>query len=102
MVDKASLIARLDRIADSLVPVAGALMQRACGDDYEHAANCNCYTCRAFVASQAATTELSRIIDELRSLTSEEAQKAYDEAPTVPLSAKRIQEIVDYATKGDT
>jgi hypothetical protein len=32
-------------------------------------------------------------------MTPEEAQKAYDEAPEVPISEERIDEIVDYATR---
>ena len=34
-----------------------------------------------------------------KELTEQEAQKAYDEAPDVPLSKERISEIVRYATQ---
>jgi hypothetical protein len=56
---------RLNKIADSLAPVAAALMQRACGDKEEHTETCTCYTCRAFLATHAAMNELEKIIKEL-------------------------------------
>jgi len=56
------IIQELKDIADSLVPVSGELMRRACGDDFEHPVECECSTCRAFVASQNATTRLEVII----------------------------------------
>lgn len=58
---------RLSAIADSLVSVAGALMQRACGDRDEHLEGCTCYTCRAFLATHRAINELEEIIRELDS-----------------------------------
>lgn len=48
-------------IADILAPVSAALMQRACGDDWEHKEDCTCYTCRAFLAVQTARTELEKL-----------------------------------------
>jgi hypothetical protein len=53
-----------DRVANDLVPVAGELMRRACGDPDEHEADCTCNTCRAFLATQKATTDLAAALEE--------------------------------------
>ncbi len=57
---------QLEAIADSLVPVAGELMRRACSDTDEHLEDCDCSTCRAFVATQKAITELSKLAREIK------------------------------------
>jgi len=65
------LIARLNSLADRLVPVAGYLMSvatsngRCAAKPDEHDEGCGCQCCRAFVATQSAITELSKIIHEL-------------------------------------
>lgn len=63
---------RLDRLADSLVPVAGTLMcvavsnGRCAAEPDSHEEGCTCQVCKAFVTTQAATTGLSEIIKALR------------------------------------
>lgn len=58
---------QLNLIADSLVPVAGALMFIAtsngrCAREPEiHEEDCDCQVCRAYVAVQSAITELERM-----------------------------------------
>ena len=57
---------RLGEIADKLTPVAGALMQRACGDSFEHTEKCDCYTCIAFLATNDCINKLEAIIKEIK------------------------------------
>lgn len=63
---------RLGQLADSLVPVAGTLLRVAvsngsCAAEPDtHEEDCTCQVCRAFVATQTATTGLSEIIKVLR------------------------------------
>ena len=63
------LVDRLDEIADRLAPVAGALMQRACGDREEHRDGCTCYTCRAFLATHQCINDLESIVRILKEPT---------------------------------
>lgn len=69
--EQAQLVARIralealaNRVANDLVPVAGELMRRACGDSFEHEEGCACNTCRAFLATQKATTDLAALLSE--------------------------------------
>lgn len=66
------IIDRLDRLANTFVPVAGTLMQIACSNGRSarepdiHEADCDCQVCKAFTAVQAATTELDAIVKAMR------------------------------------
>jgi class 3 adenylate cyclase len=62
----AELKARLGAVVDRLVPVAGELMRRGCGDSIQHMVTCECPTCRAFIATQACQNELEDIIRALQ------------------------------------
>ncbi len=53
---------RLGEIGDTLVPVAGELMRRACGDRDEHDERCGCNTCKAFLATHKAINDLEEIM----------------------------------------
>lgn len=57
---------KLSEMANRLVPVAGELMRRACGDQNEHSEKCECSTCRAFVTTQDITTKLAELVEKAK------------------------------------
>ncbi len=68
----AEVLAKLNALADKLVPVAGTLMMvatsngRCAREPDVHEEHCDCQVCKAFLATQAVITGLDEAIKSIK------------------------------------